>query len=190
MTKTTAASVEKTLRSSLEGFKARAAAAKEEHKTLRKAITDDLMQSDLAKDGDYKALNDATRAKLASIRSEQDTFIKGLHDKVEGELRGAQPTDANSVLLRRDASDRVRKITDKQEAMEVLQDALANGDTTLAHAVGTRARNTGMGTVADAYRDAFPDTANSAAALATIENLTNDGAYNLANQITYSAPNL
>lgn len=84
----------------------------------------------------------------------------------------------------------MRKITDKHEAIDVPQDALANGDTTLAHAVGTRARNTGMGAVADAYRDAFPDTADSAAALAAIENLTSDGAYNLANQITYSAPNL
>lgn len=188
MTKTTAAYVEKTLHTTLEGFKARAATVKAEHAAQRKAITDDLMKSDLAKDLDYKALNDATRAKLASIRGEQDSFVAGLHTKVEAELRGQQPTDANSVLLRRDASDRVRKITDKKEAMEVLQDALANGDTTLAHAIGTRARNTGMGAVTEVYRDAFPETADSAAALATIENLTGDGAYNLANQITYSAP--
>lgn len=92
------------------------------------------------------------------------------------------------MLLRRDAADRVRKITDKREAMEILRDALNNGDESLAHAVGNRARSTGMVDVAEAYQAANPSTADSAEALAYIEGLSGDMAFNVSNSMTYSPP--
>lgn len=188
MSKSTAASVETALPSALNGFKERASAVKDAHRTARKAIVDDRMTSDLAKKEKLLALDRDTRAKLDSVRADQESYVKGLRDKVERELRGNQPADANSVLLRRDASDRVRKITDKQEAMDALNDALANGDDSLAHAVGNRARNVGWVDVSETWQAAYPDVADSAAALDYVEANTSGAAYNMANQITYSAP--
>ena len=92
------------------------------------------------------------------------------------------------MLLRRDAADRARKIHDKDEALAVLQDAIANSDAEMAHAIGNRARNTGMEGVAEVYQAAHPDTADSAAALSWVESNTSGAAYNLANQVTYSDP--
>lgn len=189
MSKSTAASVEQSLPSALASYKDSAAAVKDAHRAARQAIKDDPMTSDLAKKQSLEALDKATRAKLDGIKAEQESYVRGVRDQVERELRGNQPSDANSVLLRRDAADRVRKVSDVQEAMDVLNDAIANGDDSLAHAIGARARNTGMEGVAAAYRAAHPATADSAAALAYVEANTSGAAYNLANQITYSAPN-
>lgn len=188
MSKSSAASVESAMPSALNGFKDRATAVKDAHRATRKAILEDRMTSDLAKKEKLLALDKDTRAQLDSVRADQESYVKGLRDQVERELRGNQPADANSVLLRRDASDRVRKITDKQDAMNVLNDALANGDDSLAHAIGNRARNVGWVDVAETWQTAYPDAADSAAALDYVEANTSGAAYNLANQITYSAP--
>lgn len=188
MSKTTAASAERDLPSALRSFKDRAAAVKDAHKSVRQAIKDNPLTSDLAKKQNLEALDKDTRIKLDGIKGEQDSYVSGLRDKIEREFRGSQPTDANSVLLRRDASDRARRITDKQEAMAVLNDALANGDAEMAHAIGTRARNSVWLDVAEAHQAAHPDTADSAQALAYVEANTSGGAWNLSNQISFSDP--
>jgi hypothetical protein len=188
MSKSTAASVESSLPSALNSYKESAAAVKDAHRAARQAILDDPMTSDLAKKQKLEALDDATRSKLDELKGQQESYVAGLRNKIEKELRGNQPADASSVLLRRDASDRVRKITDKQEAMDVLKDAIANGDAEMAHAIGNRARNAVWLDVAEAYQAAHPDTADSAAALAYVEANTSGAAYNLSNQMTYAAP--
>jgi len=146
------------------------------------------MISDKAKQERLEALNADTRSKLDDLKGQQVAYENGLKAKIEKELRGNQPADANSVLLRRDAADRARRIIDQQEALEVLNDAIANGDDTLAHAIGARARNTGLTGVAEVYRAAYPDTAESAEALSWVESNTSGGAANLASQITYAMP--
>ncbi|GLI28495.1 hypothetical protein ARHIZOSPH14_27370 [Agromyces rhizosphaerae] len=190
MSKSTAASVESSLPSALNSYKESASAAKEAHRAARQAILADPMASDLAKKQKLEALDKDTRSKLDAIKGQQDSYVSGLRNKIEKELRGNQPTDANSVLLRRDAADRARKITDKQEAMDVLNDAIRNGDAEMAHAIGTRARNHVWLDVAQAYQAAHPDTADSAAALAYVEANTSGAAYNLSNSMTYAAPNV
>ena len=186
--KTTAASVERDLLSSLKGFKASASEAKEAHRAARKAILADDMISDKAKKERLEALDADTRSKLAEVRGRQDAYVANLKSKIERELRGPQPSDANSVLLRRDAADRARRIKDSAEAMEMLNDAINDGDDSLAHAIGNVARNRVWTGVADAYKAAHPDTADSAAALAWVESNTSGPEYNVANSITYSAP--
>lgn len=188
MSKTTAASAERDLPSALRSFKDRAAAVKDAHKFARQAIKDDPRRSDVAKKDDLAALDADTRGKLDAIKGEQDSYVSAFRDKIEREFRGTQPTDANSVLLRRDAADRTRRITDSREAMEMLNEAIANGDADMAHAIGSRARNSVWGDVAEAYQAAHPDTADSAQALAYVEANTSGGAYNLSNQIAYSDP--
>jgi hypothetical protein len=188
MSKSTAASVEQSLPSALNSYKDSASAVKAGHVSARQAIKDDPMISDLAKRDKLKALDKETRGKLDGIKTDQESYVKGLRDKIERELRGTQPADANSILLRRDASSRVRKITDKAEALDALNDAIYNGDDAMAHAIGNSARGNVWIDVAEVYQAAYPDTADSAAALAYVEGTTSGAAYNLSNGITYSAP--
>lgn len=190
MSTTTAKSVERDLPAALNGFKDQAAQVKQAHRAAHEAIQDDPMTSDLAKKEKLEALKKDTRAKLDGIKADQESYVTGLRARLEKQFRGNQPSDASSILLRRDAADRARKITDKREAMEVLQDALANGDAEMAHAIGQRARNHTWLDVAEAYQAAHPDTADSAAALAYVEANTSGAAYNMANQMTYAAPNV
>lgn len=186
--KITAAQVERDFLPKLQSFQDQAAAVKAAAASARKAIQDDPMLSDLAKRGKLDALKAETRAQLDGVKAEQHAYENGLKATLEKQLRGTQPTDANSVLLRRDASDRVRKLNDKDEALAMLQDAIGNGDAEMAHALGQRARNATWLDVAEVYQGAFPDTADSAAALAHVEANTSGAAYNMANQLTYSAP--
>lgn len=188
MSKTTAASVETNLPAALNRFKESASAVKAAHVSARQAIKQDPMTSDLAKKQKLEALDQATKIELGRIRGEQDSHVENLRNKIERELRGDQPTDANSVLLRRDAADRARRVQDKTEALAVLNDAIANGDESMAHAVGAKARNNAWLDVAEAYQGAYPSTADSAAALAYVECVASGPAYNLSNGITYSAP--
>lgn len=188
MSKTTAASIERDLPDSLNSFKSRAAEAKAQHRVARQAIKDDEMTSDLAKKEKLAELDRQTRSRLDALKAEQESYVSGLKSKIERELRGNQPGDAASVVSRRDAADRARQIQDKTEAMEVLRDAIRNGDADLAHAIGAKARNSVWGDVAEAYTAAHPDTADSAQALAYVEANTSGAAYNLNNGITYAAP--
>lgn len=188
MSKTTAASVESALLPKLNGFKESAAQVKDAHRAARQAILNDDMISDKAREDRLEALNKDTRAKLDGIKADQESYVKGLRAQLEKKFRGDQPTDASSILLRRDAADRARKINDRQEAMEVLQDAVNNGDAEMAHAVGTKARSLAWLDVAEAYTAAHPDTADSAAALAHVEANTSGAAYNLSNGATYAMP--
>jgi hypothetical protein len=188
MSKTTTLSVERDLPAALRGFKQRASAVKEAHSVASQAIREDPLRSDLAKSDDHAALTKKTRDALASIRGEQDSYVKNLRDKIEREFRGDQPADAASVVSRRDAADRARKVTDRREAKEMLHDAIANGDADLAHAIGTKARNSAWLDVAEAYQAAHPETADSAGALAYVEANTSGGPYNLSNSITFATP--
>jgi vacuolar-type H+-ATPase subunit H len=188
MSKTTTLSAERDLPEALRAFKDRAAAVKEAHKAARQQIQADPRTSELAKRELLEALAKDTRSKLDAVRADQDSYVSGLRSKIEGELRGNQPSDANSVLLRRDASDRARRVQDKDEAMAVLQDAIANGDAEMAHAIGARARNSVWGDVAEAYSAAHPETAESAQALSYVEANTSGAAFNLSNQISFSDP--
>lgn len=188
MTKHTPASVEKSLGSKLLGFKEDANAVKQARTLAVRAIKDDPMRSDLAKKTALEDLSRQTRSQLDAVRGKQDWYVKSLREEIARELCGDQPTDANSVLLRRDAADRARKLADQNEAMTVLQDAIFNGDDSLAHAIGGRARNAAWLGVAEAYQAAHPSTADSAQALAIVEANTSGAAYNLSNGITYSAP--
>lgn len=189
MSKSTAASIEQILPTGLNGFKEQAAQVKEAHRVARQAIKDDPMTSDLAKREKLEALDKDTRSKLDALKGEQGSFVRDLRDKVEKELRGKQPADADSVMLRRDAADRARRVIDQQEAVDMLNDAIANGDESMAHAIGNRALNTGMTGVVETWQAAFPDTADAAAALSYVEANTSGAAYNLSNQMTYAAPN-
>jgi len=188
MTKSTEASIERDLRSALNSYKDSATAVKAADRAARQAIKDDPRTSDLAKRELLEALGHETKGKLVALKGEQESYVQGLRQKIEREFRGSQPSDAASVVSRRDAMARARKITDKHEALEVLQDAIATGDADLAHAVGARARNTSMFDVAELYQASYPETADSAAALAYVEANTSGAAYNVSNSITFSAP--
>lgn len=186
--KTSAASVERDLPAARSGFKESAAAVKAAHRSARQAILDDARRSEVAKKDDLAALSKDTRAKLDGLKNDQLAYESGLRSKLEKELRGDQPSDANSVILRRDASDRARRIQDQQEALAVLNDAIFNGDEAMAHAVGNKARNSVWLDVAEAYQAAFPSTADSAAALSYVESNTSGAAWNLDMQMTYADP--
>lgn len=188
MSKSTPSGVEQDLKSSLNAFKDRALAVKEDYRSKRQDILRDERLSKEAKTADLADLDLEVRGKLDGIKAEQESYVKGLRDKLDRELRGTQPTDANSVLLRRDAADRARRIKDESEAVAVLGDAARSGDDSLAHAVGYRARQSGWTDALDAYRLAQPESADSAAALAVVEGLDRDTGYNLSNQITYASP--
>lgn len=188
MSKITTLSAERDLPSALRGFKDKAAAVKDAHKSARQAIKDDPRRSDQAKRDDLAALDRDTRSKLDGIKADQDAWVSGYRSQIETELRGNQPTDASSVLLRRDAADRARRVKDKDEAMAVLQDAIQNQDAEMAHAIGAKARNSVWGDVAEAYSAAHPETAESAQALSYVEANTSGAAFNLGNQITFSDP--
>ncbi|WP_194411293.1 hypothetical protein [Microbacterium cremeum] len=186
MSKSTPLSVQNAFNDKLKSSQEQAAAVRAAHAQARQAIKDNPRLSAEAKKDDLAALSKDTRAKLDALKDEQESFVKGLRDKVEKEFRGNQPADAASMVSRRDAADRARKL-DEREAMEVLQEAIAGNDPDFAHAIGTRSRSHGWVGVAEVYQGAFPETAGSAEALAYLDENTGAG-YNLFNSATFSAP--
>lgn len=188
MAKHTPLSAQNELTGKINGFHDQANATKKAYYEKRQEILRDDRLSDAAQTADLAALATATAAQLQSIKGEQVAYVSGLKSSIETELRGKQPTDANSIMLRRDASDRARKIETERDALAALKDAVHDGDEGMAHAIGTRARNNGWVDVADAWKAAHPDTSGAAEALAFVESTTSDGAYNLATSMAYSNP--
>ena len=187
MSKMTPAAVERDLNDALFGFKDKASQIKADHKAAKEEIQKDSRRSPIAKKEDLAALTAATRNKLAALKTDQTSYVKDLRDRVEREFRGSLATDSASVMSRRDASARARKL-DRAEAMEALQEALAGNDIDFAQAIYGKARNVAWIDVAEAYQAANPTTAGSAEALSYIDEMTTGGAYNLAAGITFSSP--
>ncbi|MFT3799467.1 hypothetical protein [Microbacterium sp.] len=188
MAKSTPLSVQNQLTSRIHGYHDTAASIKKAYYDKRQVIVQDDRLSDVAKTGDLATLAAAAAEQLKATWVEQDAYVVGLKSSLEKELRGNQPTDANSVLLRRDASDRARKIDNEKDALAALQDAINDGDEVMAHAIGTRGRSNGWLNVSEAWQGAYPETAGIAEALSYVESVTSDGAYNLANSMAYAPP--
>ncbi|WP_460802276.1 hypothetical protein [Microbacterium sp. GXF6406] len=186
--KHTPLSAQNELTGKVEGFHARANATREAYYAKREEILRDDRLSDTAKVADLAELTTATNTQLQSIKGEQQAYVSGLIATLTKELYGNQPTDANSIMLRRDARERARKIETQREALEALRDAVNSGDESMAHAIGTRGRDNVWLNVADAWKEAFPSTAGVAEALHYVEGYTSDGAYNLANSMAYASP--
>ncbi|GAA1850075.1 hypothetical protein ACFQZV_07270 [Microbacterium koreense] len=186
--KSTPLSIENELKGKVEGFHARANAIKQTYHEQRQDILKDDRLNDAAKTGDLAALADATSTELKAIKAEQISYVAGLRTRLEKELAGNQPTDASSVLLRRDASERARNIEDERTALAALQDAIANDDASMAHAIGAKGRRSGWLNVSEAWQSAHPGTAGVAEALDYVEGYTTSGAYNLANSMSFSDP--
>ena len=180
--------VQNELTGKVAGFHDQASAIKQAYYAKRQDILKDDRLSDAGKTADLAELSTATGAQLQSIKGEQQAYVSGLTATLAKELSGNQPTDANSVMLRRDASDRARKIETERDALAALRDAVHNGDESMAHAIGTRARRDGWVDVADAWKAAHPSTSGVAEALDYVEGYTTSGAYNLANSMSYSNP--
>ncbi|MDZ8200625.1 hypothetical protein RZO50_03820 [Microbacterium sp. SSW1-59] len=188
MSKRTPLGVQNDLKSSIDSFHARAKAIKDSYYEQRKAIFDDTRLSAEAQNEDAAKLLDGTVAQLATLKGEQDSYVQNLKDSLERDLRGNQPTDANSVLLRRDAAQRARQLGDEREALAALQDAVRNDDVSLQHAIGYVGRQQVWVNVGEAYRAAQPATADIAEALSFVDEATSDVGYRLGNQMTYSSP--
>lgn len=188
MAKSTPLGVQNQLDSALFGYKDQASAVKATHSAAHKAIREDATLSDIGKRERFEALATVTRGKLDAIKADQVSYVSGLKTSLEKELRGSQPSDANSVLLRRDAYGRATKITDNAEAMGVLREAVASGDDSMAHAVGARARQQLWGDVHDVYKESFAGTAGVAEALTYVDEVTTGLAYNVSNSATYAMP--
>lgn len=189
MSKSTPLSVQNAFNDKLKASQAQADAIKAAHRAASQSIKDDTTLSPTGKRQKLDALNYDTMTKIAALKDSQESFLKGLRDKVEKEFRGSQPTDAASVVSRRDAADRARKITDKREALEVLQDAIAGNDADFAHALGVKARSNGWVDAAEVYTGAYPDTAGSAEALDYLDsNGPGTPAYNMLSSMTFNAP--
>ena len=168
MAKATLASIERDLKTSLGRFREQATEIKHAHQRTYKSIVEDEMISELAKRQKIEAPSKDTRAKLDALRAKQDQHIKSVRFDVEKDLIGYQSPNANDILLRRDAA--------------------RGGDDSLADAIGYRARQAGWLNALDAYQEARPQAADSAAALAFVEGLDSNTEYNLSNQISYSTP--
>ncbi len=186
--KHTPISVQNELTSKIHGFHDRAQATKDAYYQARRDTLANDRLSPAAQHDDLAALTAKAAETLKGIRGEQDRYVDGLKSTLAKELSGNQPMDANSVMLRRDASDRARKLDTERDALAALQDAVQDGDESMAHAIGTRARNTGWLNVAEAWQAAYPETAGSAEALSYVESYTTSGGYNLANGAAYAAP--
>ncbi|QKJ19172.1 hypothetical protein [Microbacterium hominis] len=188
MSKRTPLAVQNDVIASHEAFHSRARAARQEYYDGRKVIMEDTRLSAQAQEEDAARLLEQTVAKIQGILGEQQSYVEGLKASLEKELRGNLPQDANSIMLRRDAADRARRVQDEKEALAVLADAVATSDDTMAHAIGTKARNSGWINAAEAWQAAHPDTSGVAEALTWVEGYTSGVGYNMANGAAYQAP--
>lgn len=188
MTKYTPLRVQNELQSKIHSFHDRAKAAKESYYAARKEVLNNDRLSPGAQHEDVAKLTEKVANDLTSILAEQQRYVDGLKSDLEKELRGSLPQDANSIMLRRDAADRARKITDEREALAVLQDAVSTGDESMAHAIGTKARSHGWINAAEVWQQAHPDTSGIAEALAYVEDATSDVGYRVGNSMAYSQP--
>lgn len=101
----------------------------------------------------YQQAQDAMEA----LRQEEIQAVKSRREQLQRKMFGRENSaDAQTVIARRDANDRVAQIDNPRVAAEKLQDALRQGDTTMAQALAQHAAGWGWGDVLSAYADQTP----------------------------------
>lgn len=180
--------VRATIKSKSTSYQERAKALKDQFQKDREAINANDRLSQEAKLEDRAKLHGELKQALQDLREAEERDLRDYVRGIEAELFRSQPNDASSVLLRRDARDRARKLETLNDALSIMQEAIRTGDESMAFAVADRARANVWPAVLDAYKEGYPEQADTAMALSEAEGLTSGPAYNVATSIAYSAP--
>lgn len=116
--------------------------------------TNDNTLSDIGKRAKLDSEHVQVSAKLSDLRKQEKELIDAKRQSLERSLFGlttVTSTDPNQVILYRDAQDRSRRLTNSDEATELLASAIRSDDRSLAAAVLARALDAGWSSIVAEY---------------------------------------
>lgn len=124
---------------------------------------------------------------LATLKQDRDSSIEGLRSSILKVIQGNQPKDVDSVLLRRGAIQRARAVSSPEQALTMLEDAIALQDHSQAYALGRIAgTQSGWGATADLFTQRYGHAASAVQALSQLEYLESSQAMQVRDSIVYS----
>lgn len=126
------------------------------------------------------------RDRITAMRQEEADRVTSERAKLSRRLFGHEGTaDAQTVIVRRDASDRAAKLTGPEEAEAALRRAEADGDAHLAQAIAKQSYANGWADVVQTWFAANPQAGETAEQLQSLPD-PNDGVWRMKQAITYS----
>ncbi|GAA2796540.1 hypothetical protein [Streptomyces showdoensis] len=100
----------------------------------------------------------AAQGEMDTLRQDEVDAIRGRREQLQRKMFGRENTaDAQTVIARRDANDRVAKLDNPRLATSQLRDAIRQGDRTMAQALAQRAATLNWTDVLETYADYQPD---------------------------------
>lgn len=113
------------------------------------------------------------QAALEQVRQSELKAIEGRREQLQRKMFGREnAADAQTVIARRDANDRVAKLDNPRVAAEQLRDAIRQGDRTMAQALAQHAAGFGWSDVLEAYAEYQPGFRETAAAFNELPDTT------------------
>lgn len=138
-------------KSEIEGLRAQGAALQKEHSTHVRNIDRDPNLSDAGK---ASARNDALasyKPRASALRAKEEALITSKINDLQRQLESRAGLTSTDIIAFRDAQDRADRVTDASEALTMIQRAMRQGDTSLAHALFRRANEARWGDVMKAF---------------------------------------
>ncbi|MFD3530505.1 hypothetical protein [Streptomyces sp. NPDC058664] len=99
----------------------------------------------------------AAQSEMEKLRQGEVDAIRGRREQLQRKMFGREnAADAQTVIARRDANDRVAKLDNPRVAADQLRDAIRQGDHTMAQALAQHAASMQWDGVLEAYADYQP----------------------------------
>jgi hypothetical protein len=159
------------LESQIDDLRAQAASIQKRSARANDSLANDNTLSEIGRQAKRDAERDRMRDQLRGLRKRETELIDAKKQILEKRLFGLSSvtsSDPAQVLLYRDSQDRAARLTQAEEATQVLAAALRSDDKILAAAVLGRALDAGWTSIVNDYVRQNPSAGDDIADLATL----------------------
>lgn len=146
-----------TLENEILTLRDRAKVLQRSHSNATREIESDTSLSDTGKEDAKKRSYDSHRASLRELRQREEQLINNKIQELQGRIDSTSGRTAADIIAFRDAQDRADRIAKPEQAQPMLERAIRQNDTSLAHAIFRRAIENGWRSVQDAFTAHRPE---------------------------------
>lgn len=153
---------------SLDNFKAKVDALRTQAENISKSyeadvrsIANDPNLSEAGRASQREEVRASVKPRLSALRAEEEKLIDQHISERQSKIESRSGVTSTDIIAFRDAQDRADRFEKQSDALPVLDRALRQGDTSLAHAIFRRGLEAGWRDVATRFTTEHPDLSDT-----------------------------
>lgn len=138
------------------------------YKSAVRSIDSDPNLSEAGRAAEREEMRATTRARLAELRADEEQLIEQNISERMVRIESRSGSTSTDIIAFRDAQDRADRVEKQADALPLIDRALRQKDTSLAHAIFRRGLESNWRQVTDRFTQDHPDLADAVRELRTL----------------------